>query len=84
MVPHPANGILYFKLRDDPATVQTLTLPVTLATPADSKAAAAMVQPPTAPLSTPPAAPETNEQSNPPSTPGTTPAATPEASTPKL
>ncbi len=31
-VPHPANGVLYFKLRDDPATVQTLTLPVTLST----------------------------------------------------
>jgi hypothetical protein len=27
-VPHPANGVLYLKLRDDPATVQTLTLPV--------------------------------------------------------
>jgi hypothetical protein len=32
-VPHPAGGVLYLKLRDDPATVQTLTLPVTLATP---------------------------------------------------
>ena len=28
-VPHPVNGILYVKLRDDPATVQALTLPVT-------------------------------------------------------
>ncbi len=29
-VPHPAtSGVLYLKLRDDPATVQTLTLPVT-------------------------------------------------------
>ena len=28
-VPHPANGALYVKLRDDPETVQTLTLPVT-------------------------------------------------------
>jgi hypothetical protein len=28
-VPHPVNGILYVKLRDDPATVQTLTLPIT-------------------------------------------------------
>jgi hypothetical protein len=28
-VPHPVNGVLYVKLRDDPATVQTLTLPVT-------------------------------------------------------
>jgi len=28
-VPHPINGVLYLKLRDDPQTVQTLTLPVT-------------------------------------------------------
>ena len=28
IVPHAANGVLYVKLRDDPATVQTLTLPV--------------------------------------------------------
>jgi hypothetical protein len=28
-VPHPANGILYLKLRDDPEKVQTLALPVT-------------------------------------------------------
>jgi hypothetical protein len=27
-VPHPANNLLYLKLRDDPATVQTLALPV--------------------------------------------------------
>lgn len=27
-VPHPAGGTLYVKLRDDPVTVQTLTLPV--------------------------------------------------------
>ena len=28
MVPHPANGVLYLKLRDDPQTVQTLGLSV--------------------------------------------------------
>lgn len=28
-IPHPSNGVLYLKLRDDPETVQTLTLPVT-------------------------------------------------------
>ncbi len=28
-VPHPVGGVLYVKLRDDPATAQTLTLPVT-------------------------------------------------------
>jgi hypothetical protein len=31
-VPRPASGTLYLKLRDDPSTVQTLTLPVTLPT----------------------------------------------------
>jgi hypothetical protein len=31
-VPHPANGLLYLKLRDDPDTVQTLTLPITALT----------------------------------------------------
>ncbi len=29
IVPHPVNGVLYLKLRDDPGTVQTLALPVT-------------------------------------------------------
>ncbi len=29
LVPHPVGGALYLKLRDDPQTVQTLTLPVT-------------------------------------------------------
>jgi hypothetical protein len=28
IVPHPSSGTLYVKLRDDPGTVQTLTLPV--------------------------------------------------------
>jgi hypothetical protein len=28
VVPHPSSGTLYLKLRDDPGTVQTLTLPV--------------------------------------------------------
>ena len=27
-VPHPTGGVLYVKLRDDPSTVQTLTMPV--------------------------------------------------------
>ncbi len=29
VVPHASNGTLYMKLRDDPGTVQTLTLPIT-------------------------------------------------------
>jgi len=41
IVPHPNNGQLYMKLRDDPATLQTITLPVTTITPAESKSAAA-------------------------------------------
>ncbi len=28
-IPHPANGVVYLKLRDDPVTVQTLTMPIT-------------------------------------------------------
>jgi hypothetical protein len=44
-VPHPVNGTLYLKLRDDPEIVQTLTMPVTPIGPppapvaAESKAA---------------------------------------------
>jgi hypothetical protein len=37
-VPHPTNGVLYLKLRDDPETVQTLTLPVTLGNGASAAA----------------------------------------------
>jgi hypothetical protein len=51
-VPHPLNGVLYLKLRDDPETVQTLTLPVmlmnapaTAAGPAQTQPAAAPAQP---------------------------------------
>lgn len=51
-VAHPSGGILYLRLRDDPATVQTLTLPVTPA----SQPAAAPVQP-AAPAALPAAAP---------------------------
>ena len=47
IVPHPVNGFLYLKLRDDPATVQTLTLAVT---PLQT------VMPPVRPAATPPAA----------------------------
>jgi hypothetical protein len=39
-VPHPANGTLYLKLRDDPETVQTLTLPVMPMAAAQTQAAA--------------------------------------------
>jgi hypothetical protein len=39
-VPHPANGALYLRLRDDPSTTQTLSLPVTLVAPAGPPATA--------------------------------------------
>ena len=56
VVPHPANGVLYLKLRDDPQTVQTLTLPVTLVTPSSQPAgqtAAVQSQPATIPAPPP-------------------------------
>jgi hypothetical protein len=41
VVPHPVSGVLYLKLRDDPASVQTLTLPVTtISLPVQEPAAA--------------------------------------------
>ncbi len=67
MVPHPANGVLYLKLRDDPETVQTLTLPVVLTLqsvpePDEEKPPAAVPAPassapPTAPATPPAEAP---------------------------
>ncbi len=39
-VPHPVNGTLYLRLRDDPATVQTLTLPATPLSQSDSQSMA--------------------------------------------
>lgn len=69
VVPHPANGVLYLKLRDDPATVQTLTLPVTVVTPATPPAgqtAAIQSQPATVPVAPPadaaPPAPKPDQQ----------------------
>jgi hypothetical protein len=56
-VPHPANGVLYLKLRDDPGTVQTLTLPVTLVAPSSQppgQTAAVQTQTGNAPASPPP------------------------------
>jgi hypothetical protein len=79
-VPHPTNGVLYLRLRDDPATVQTLTLPVTLLSSAESKAAAAQAQsaaasaatspePAEAPITPAPAVPPPAQDSKPPATP---------------
>jgi hypothetical protein len=44
-VPHPVNGALYLKLRDDPDTVQTLAMPVTPIAPPAAVTAAAAAQP---------------------------------------
>ena len=60
-VPHPVNGTLYIKLRDDPNTVQTLNMPVTMVTAA---AAAAELPPPTAAQSQPAAPPATPPAAN--------------------
>jgi hypothetical protein len=48
-VPHPLNGVLYLKLRDDPETVQTLTLPVKLVNAPASATGPAQAQPVTVP-----------------------------------
>ena len=44
-LPHPVNGTVYFKLRDDPATVQTLTLPITPANQGNQASAPPAVSP---------------------------------------
>lgn len=58
-VPHPANGVLYLKLRDDPETVQTLTMPVTLPATVTPQPAP-QAQPATAPPSATPVSPASN------------------------
>ncbi len=50
-VPHPVNGALYLKLRDDPQTAQILTLPIT---PINGAPAQTGVPAPTAPDKTEP------------------------------
>ena len=44
-VPHTGNGVLYLHLRDDPATVQILTLPVLPALPQTAQAPTSPAQP---------------------------------------
>ena len=58
-VPHPVNGMLYLKLRDDPETEQTLSLPVlpvgaTATSSGQAKAATSVATPPPAPTKTKP------------------------------
>lgn len=45
IVPHPVDGQLYLKLRDDPATVQTLTLPITYTRPAEARRTRPLISP---------------------------------------
>ncbi len=65
-VPHPAGGALYVKLRDDPGTVQTLTLPVL---PANAAALSVVtprtVEPPAEAPTEPPAQPKTDSPAPP-------------------
>ncbi len=61
-VPHPANGVLYVRLRDDPDTVQTLTLPVLPLAPGTLT----RTQPAAAPAEEPEAAPESTPEAQPP------------------
>lgn len=57
-VPHPVNGTLYLRLRDDPDTVQTLTMPVTpLQAPPAQATGGSAATPATAPAVAPVAAP---------------------------
>jgi len=69
-VPHPANGVLYMKLRDDPATVQTLALPATPAA-GEAKTASLPAVTASAPAASPNEPPETPAPASPAqSTPG--------------
>ncbi len=63
IVPHPVNGFLYLKLRDDPATVQTLTLAVTPLQTVTLPARPAAT-PPAAPTAPPAAAPKAPPQAS--------------------
>jgi hypothetical protein len=60
VVPHPAQGVLYLKLRDDPDTVQSFTLPVTPmnSQPAQPLPTANTPPPAAAPASSPAAEPD--------------------------
>jgi cell division septation protein DedD len=74
-IPHPTNGVIYLKLRDDPATVQTLTMQVTPAVASDlefpvlSKAKpsppAEEQSPPPAPAAAPATQPSVADQAQP-------------------
>jgi hypothetical protein len=56
-VPHSSTGALYLRLRDDPATVQTLSLPVTTGAPTAAQPPATTPAPLQPPVQPEPAAP---------------------------
>jgi hypothetical protein len=60
-VPHPVNGVLYLKLRDDPATVQTLAIAM-MPMPPGTAAPAAVKPASPAPGSPVPATEQQNAQ----------------------
>jgi hypothetical protein len=70
-LPRPANGTLYLKLRDDPDTVQMLTLPITPANAANQASAPPAMTPPAPapvqPAAVPAAAPSTQPEKTEPS-----------------
>lgn len=68
-VPHPTGGVLYLKLRDDPATTQTLSLAVTPMAPPATRPATPAIAP-----ETEPAAGTTTEPAAQPEEPSTEPA----------
>jgi hypothetical protein len=80
-LPHPANGMLYLKLRDDPDTVQTLTLPVTLASQPAAQPPGSPAQPAATP--TQPAVAPALPAAAPPASPAPTPEKTEPDSAPK-
>lgn len=81
-VPHPSNGEFYLKLRDDPATVQTLTLPVlpmSAVGPVQSKPTPTRsASPGPQPAAAEPPAPQTAVTAPPATVPQTPPAAAPQ------
>ena len=83
-VPHPVNGMLYLKVRDDPVTVQTLTIPITLLTNSESRAAAAQAQPAIAAPTMLPPEPAVAEPATTPAAQDPTPAAPPDGSSGKF
>jgi len=83
-VPHPSNGVLYLKLRDDPSTVQTLTLPVTPMYLPSETAIRSQPAPPPAEPPAQPATPPTTQPGPAAQTPSeSAPSSTTEPSTPQ-